>query len=92
MIAPETLSMGISGGMQTVAVETTAADTAWTARSECQWLAVDPMCGSGGGRVTIFVAPHCAVGRREGLVIIGGRTLNVVQEGYDMRLVEVTGS
>lgn len=79
-LSPTSLSVGASGGAQSVTV-TAPAGCAWTATTATSWISLTTPSGSGSGSLNFTVAANPTTASRTGTVTLGGQTLTVTQAG-----------
>ena len=73
------------GGIGTVLVKAQT-QSAWSTRSNSDWIRVTPSSGKGEGIVTYTVAPFNEVTTRQGSFTVAGNTVEVFQYGRRMKL------
>lgn len=79
---PETVHATASGGPAFVDVDATAAACEWQATSRSPWITiVGVTAGHGDGRVELSLAPNPSGAPRRGTVVVGTRTVTVLQRG-----------
>jgi hypothetical protein len=79
-VGPSSLTVSFTGAEPMLSVST-GPTCAWTASSNVSWITVLTTSGTGGGLVTIRVAPNPDAASRIGTVIIGGTAVTVTQNG-----------
>ena len=94
-ISPTSASIPAGGGATAPVTVSTAAECAWTATTTAAWITVTSgASGTGGGTVTLGVAPNTG-DSRTGTVTIAGQTFTVSQEAtpsckYELKPTSVT--
>jgi hypothetical protein len=80
-LAPDSAALGNEGGAQRFEVKAPA-DCAWSATSDAAWIRVTSGdTGSGGGTVSLLVAPNNDVADRTGTVTVVDRKFTIRQTG-----------
>jgi hypothetical protein len=79
-LRPTSLSLGADGAKKTVRVGVPDG-CRWSASSDRTWLTVSPASGTDTGSVKVVVRPNTQPRSRRGTVVVGGRTVEVVQAG-----------
>ncbi|MBQ9694765.1 MAG: leucine-rich repeat protein, partial [Kiritimatiellae bacterium] len=78
-----------SGGVGRVTVKAQT-QSAWSAKSNVDWISVSSESGKGEGIITYTVAPFDQVSTRQGSITVAGNTVTVFQYGRHMKLEPVT--
>ena len=91
VISPGSTTCESTGERGTITVET-ANEAGWRARSNVDWINVNPTTGTGEGTVTYAVAPFNEVDTRQGTLTVAGKTFSVFQYGRRMKLGDDTAT
>ena len=81
-VSPRSLRFGANGGTQRVSVSGQS-DCGWPVSDDRNWITPTPARASGAGTVQVRVAAN-RLGARRGTVTIGGRSVSVSQDAYEM--------
>ncbi|MBS1811622.1 MAG: pre-peptidase C-terminal domain-containing protein [Acidobacteria bacterium] len=79
-ISPPPSPFAATGGSGTVNLSS-ANGCGWSALSTASWIQIKSASGTGNGKIEFTVASNTSSERRNGTILIGGKTLNIEQAG-----------
>ncbi|HEX8185824.1 MAG TPA: PQQ-dependent sugar dehydrogenase [Blastocatellia bacterium] len=79
-ISPTTEFFPMEGAEGVIDLRTTAGDCGWMAATNVSWITLSTTSGVGGGPFSFAVRSNTTSGPRSGIINIGGKTFNVVQD------------
>ena len=85
-VNPTEASVERMGGTVPLDVTPASTSTTWRVKSECEWISVSPMSGTGTGEVTCRIAPWYELESRTGTVTVAAQTVTIVQHGSRLSL------